>query len=213
MKEQKEQCKTIFEFYVICHKLKTTIRSGWNLWQVKAKRRESVAEHIYSTQMLALAILSEFEYIYDPMKILYLIAIHELGECMVGDITMHDGVSSEEKHRRELEAVTAILSPLFGGAKIQQLWNEFEDGQTPEAIFCHWVDKLEAGVQAKIYEQQKAVSSAKKMKHRHVEKIRREVFNCGAVKLSDGWLHFDAKKYSYDENFNAMVEWLMKNKI
>jgi 5'-deoxynucleotidase YfbR-like HD superfamily hydrolase len=31
--------------------------------------------------------------------------VHDLAEAIVGDITPHDGISKEEKHRREKEAI------------------------------------------------------------------------------------------------------------
>ena len=49
-KEQK-----VLNYYVICNRLKDVIRTGWNDWNVKRDRIESVAEHIYSVQMLAIA--------------------------------------------------------------------------------------------------------------------------------------------------------------
>ena len=54
--------KNVIRYYVLCNKLKDVVRTGWKDWNVKRERKESVAEHIYSTQMLAIAIHSEFEY-------------------------------------------------------------------------------------------------------------------------------------------------------
>lgn len=41
----KEQ--NVINYYVICNKLKNTIRTGWKNRNVKRERIESVAEHIY----------------------------------------------------------------------------------------------------------------------------------------------------------------------
>lgn len=49
-KEQK-----VLNYYVICNRLKDVIRTGWKDWNVKRDKIESVAEHIYSVQMLAIA--------------------------------------------------------------------------------------------------------------------------------------------------------------
>ena len=49
-KEQK-----VLNYYVICNRLKDVIRTGWKDWNVKRDRIESVAEHIYSVQMLVIA--------------------------------------------------------------------------------------------------------------------------------------------------------------
>lgn len=48
--------KIAVNYYKLCTKLKDTIRTGPIVWNAKRKRIESVAEHIYGVQMLALAI-------------------------------------------------------------------------------------------------------------------------------------------------------------
>ena len=53
--------ENIIKYYVICNKLKNVIRTGWLDWHVEAERLESVAEHIYGAQMLAIAIKSEYQ--------------------------------------------------------------------------------------------------------------------------------------------------------
>ena len=47
--------ENVVNFYILCNRLKNIIRTGWINWNVNKERLESVAEHIYSTQMLALA--------------------------------------------------------------------------------------------------------------------------------------------------------------
>ena len=65
-----EKAKTIINFYVLTNKLKNIVRTGWKNWHVNAERVESVAEHIYGTQMLALAIHSEYQYDIDIKKVI-----------------------------------------------------------------------------------------------------------------------------------------------
>ena len=59
--------ESVLNFYFICNKLKNTIRTGWINWNVSKDRLESVAEHIFSTQILAIAIKSEYNYDVDIM--------------------------------------------------------------------------------------------------------------------------------------------------
>ena len=80
----KEQ--NVINFYAICNKLKNVIRTGWKDWNVQRDRIESVAEHIYGVQMLAIAMQSEFEYDIDIKKVIFMLAIHELGETVIGDL-------------------------------------------------------------------------------------------------------------------------------
>ena len=51
----------IVSFYVLTNSLKEKIRSGWKQWNISAERLGSVAEHIYGTCMLAIAIDSEYD--------------------------------------------------------------------------------------------------------------------------------------------------------
>eukprot|EP00170_Pyropia_yezoensis_P009483 contig_41929_g9519 len=41
--------------------------------------------------------------------------VHDLAEALVGDITPHDGVSGEEKERRERAAMATIRDEVLGG--------------------------------------------------------------------------------------------------
>ena len=81
----KEQ--SVIEFYVLCNKLKNIVRTGWKDWGVKRERVESVAEHIYGVQMLAIAMWSEYKYPIDIAKVIMMLAIHELEEVVIGDLT------------------------------------------------------------------------------------------------------------------------------
>ena len=52
--------ENVVKYYAICNRLKNVIRKGWKLWNVQRDRLESVAEHIFSTQMLAIAMEHEY---------------------------------------------------------------------------------------------------------------------------------------------------------
>lgn len=90
--------ENVFEFYMLCNKLKNVVRSAWTIWNVKRERLESIAEHVYGVQMLALAMYSEYDYDIDIKKVIYMLAIHETGETVIGDITQFD-MSKEEKEK------------------------------------------------------------------------------------------------------------------
>ena len=72
------QAQNVIEFYVLCNRLKDTIRTGWKDWNVQRERIESVAEHVYGTQMLAIAMCAEYYYRLDIRKVVMMLAIHEL---------------------------------------------------------------------------------------------------------------------------------------
>ena len=82
----------------------------------------------------------------DREKALVMAVLHDLAELRTGDITPQDGVSPEEKHRREAEAMRAILPDR---PDLVEVWEAYEAGETPEARFVHACDKLDMGLQAR----------------------------------------------------------------
>ena len=109
--------KNVVNYYLLCNKLKNIIRTWWIYWNVQRERVESIAEHIFGTQMLALAMKSEYNYDIDIMKVIYMLAIHELWETIIWDLTPIQ-ISREEKEKIEHEAVHKILSSLIDGKEI-----------------------------------------------------------------------------------------------
>lgn len=151
LKEEK-----VINYYVICNRLKNVIRTGWKDWHVQRERIESVAEHIFGVQMLAIAMKSEYQYDVDMLKVIYMLAIHELGETVIGDLTQFQ-ISKEEKERIEHDAVHKILESLIDGEEIERLFLEFDAHETKEAMFAYQCDKLECDLQSKLYDQEGCV--------------------------------------------------------
>lgn len=147
----KEQ--NVINYYLLCNKLTNIIRTGWKIWNVKRDRIESIAEHIYNVQMLAIAMKSEYKYKIDIEKVILMLAIHELGETVIGDITQFD-ITKENKKRIEHDAVHKILEPLLDGEKIESLFLEFDSHETPESLFAFQCDKLQNDIQSKIYDKE-----------------------------------------------------------
>lgn len=94
---------------------------------------------------------SEFKYDIDIYKVIMMLAVHELEETVIGDLT-HFEISKEEKERIGHEAVENILSTLLAKDEIKSLIYEFDERKTKEAKFAYHCDKLECNLQCKIYE-------------------------------------------------------------
>jgi putative hydrolase of HD superfamily len=88
----------------------------------------------------------------DKTKAILMALIHELGEVYAGDITPHDGITCEEKAKRERESLELLIGDMPDLRDIKSLWEEYEEGKSTEARFVKLIDKLEMGIQAKIYE-------------------------------------------------------------
>ncbi|MBO5954789.1 MAG: HD domain-containing protein [Clostridia bacterium] len=130
-------------------KMKNLLRRGWILREIP-NRTESDAEHCYSMIMLALEIMSKNDLKLDQVKVLKMIAYHELGEIDAGDITIVDNVSKKEKYDKELAGVKRIAKE-YDMPEILELWLEFEENKTPEAQFVKKLDKFDCVLQSKVY--------------------------------------------------------------
>lgn len=130
-------------------RLKHLPRAGWVRRGVA--QPESVAGHLH--RMAILALISERPGL-DRDKLVRMVLVHDLAESdpSVGDITPFDGVSKEEKARREGEAISKLCRDLPHGNALFALFQEYEDNATPEAKFAHQLDALEMGLQAREYE-------------------------------------------------------------
>lgn len=206
----KEQ--TVINYYVLCNRLKNVIRTGWLNWNVKSERIESVAEHIYGVQMLAIAMKSEYQYDIDISKVIFMIAIHELGETVIGDLTQFQ-ISREEKTKIEHEAVHNILDNLIDGKYIEELFLEFDAHETKEAIFAYQCDKLECDIQSKLYDQKGCVDLKHQENNPTINNgIVNEMLKSGDS-FSDMWIKFGQKTYPYDDNFMAVSKYALNNTL
>lgn len=202
----------VLSYYVLCNKLKNVIRTGWLDWNVKRCRIESVAEHIFGTQMLAIAMYSEYDYDIDITKVIYMLAIHELGEIIIGDLTRFQ-ISKEDKKVIEHNAVSKVLESLKDKEYIKNLFTEFDEGKTMEARFAYQCDKLECDLQSKLYDQEKCVNLNEQndnstMEYPLVKKLLDE-----GNSWSSMWLKLGRLSYSYDKNFKSVSLYADENDI
>ena len=159
------------EFLREANRLKATARTGWIVEGVKDP--ESVAEHSFGTALLAL-VLSHARKDIDRAKAVKMALTHDLAESRIGDVLVdwkvdyhktrgreipgkNHGISAAEKHELEKEAMASLTAQIAGGREILDLWMEFEEGKTAEAVFVRSVDKLEMLLQAVEYEKAQGV--------------------------------------------------------
>ena len=203
---------TVINYYVLCNKLKNIIRTGWINWNVKRERLESVAEHIYGVQMLAIAMKSEYKYDIDLSKVIIMLAVHELEEILIGDLTLFD-ISKEEKEIRGHKAIEEILSNLLDKEQIKSLIIEFDERKTKEAIFAYQCDKLECDLQSKLYDEEECIdlNNQENNKSFHDKKVQ-ELLKT-EKSFSNMWITFGQERYNYDENFLAVSNYAKNNQL
>ena len=204
--------ENVINYYVICNRLKNVLRTGWLYWNVKKERIESVAEHVYGVQMLAIAMKSEYQYDIDIMKVIMMLAIHELSETIVGDLVQFD-ITPEEKAKKEHEAVHKILEPMMDGQKIEELIEEFDKRETKEARFAFQCDKFEADIQSKLYDQEGFVDINNHESNNATNDLVFKEYLDKCSSWSSAWLEFSRNKYSYDPNFIEVSKYIQDNDI
>ena len=207
-----EKLKNSMRFYMLATQLKYKIRSGWDKshWNVSKDRLESIAEHVYGTCILALSIDSEFKTNLDINKVIKMLVLHELGEVIIGDITPFDNITPEEKMKKEHEAMREVIGDLVNQEEFLSLLFEFDEKKTKEAIFAHHCDKLEADIQAKIYQDMGCQHPLNEQEDNVVfksDKVQQMVKD-GAQTAFDIWYEWDKSLYYDDEDFARLLDYV-----
>lgn len=206
------KAENVVKYYVLCNNLKYVIRTGWKDWNVNKERLESVAEHIYGVQMLAIGMYSEYQYDINLVKVLYMLAIHELEEIIIGDLTMFQ-ISKEEKDKIGHDAVIKILSGLLNKDELMTLVLEFDARDTKEAQFAFYCDKLECDIQCKLYDEEGCVDLEHQEENKsYYNEDFQELLSQGKS-WSEMWLLFGQKRYKYDEHFKEVSDYAIKNDL
>lgn len=150
----------LISFFNHIHRLKQTKRQGWLNSGIPKENCESVCDHMYRMALMVLFLSNDQV---DVNKCLRMALVHDLQECLVGDITPTDGITREEKYKRELEAVKQLQKLIPNNSLFYDLWKEYEDCETEESKYVHALDKLEMVLQASEYEEESPAGVTKSL--------------------------------------------------
>lgn len=138
MKIQKE-----IDFILAIDALKNVNRRNYN---ADDSRRENTAEH--SWQIIVLAQIL-YPYAKDNqninlLRVIRMLSIHDLVEIDAGDTFLFDEVGMHGKFEREKIAAKRIFGILDEplSTEFYNLWIEFEEEKTPDAIFACAIDRI-----------------------------------------------------------------------
>jgi putative hydrolase of HD superfamily len=130
------------QFILEVDQLKSIVRQTYLLDQ---SRKEDDADHSWHLALMC-AVLSEYanEKI-DVAKTMIMVLIHDIVEIDAGDTYAYDSEGYTSKRRRELAAADRIfrLLPEDQAQRMRSLWDEFEEGNTPEAKFAVTLDHIQ----------------------------------------------------------------------
>ena len=201
-------------FYLLAAQLKYKIRTGWDEhhWNVKGEK-EKVAEHVYGTCILAIALDSEFDLGINLNKVLKMLAIHEIGEVLIGDITPFDNITVEEKKAMEHKAMADILGDLCKKEEMLDLLMEFDEHKTKESQFAYLCDKIEADIQAKVYQDTGRQHDLDNQENNVVfnNSKAKQMVEDGAQTAFDIWYLWDKDKYQDSPLFQKVLTYIKDN--
>ena len=207
----------IFKFYYKNRTLKKKERSGWDSkhWNVSINRIERISEHIVGTIALAIALDSEFGFKIDIDKVITTLCIHEIGEISIGDITPFDDITSEEKKEIEHKAMNEALGNLKNKDLLLKMLFSFDEQDTFESKFAYYCDKLEADIQAKVYQDMGYQHSLDEQENNVTfknSKVQQMVQN-GATTAFDIWYEWDKEIYTDEPVFTRTLQYVKNNKL
>ncbi|KAI8900314.1 HD domain-containing protein [Globomyces pollinis-pini] len=172
----------VLQFLSICENLKTTKRTGWINHNIP--NPESISDHMHRMSIISMLIDDST---IQKDKLIKMAIVHDLAEAIVGDITPNDiKITKDEKMKLELNAInefTILLNNNDQINEIKELWLEYEEAKTPEALLCKDIDKFEMIVQAFEYEKRERKrldsffdSTFGKFKHKQIVALVDELY-------------------------------------
>ena len=135
----------ILNFLHKIEKLKTTYRYN----KTAPWRNESSADHSWRLALMVFIIADELKLDIDVNKAVKIALVHDLAEAITWDIDAvliaEWKVTKEYKEEEEKKAMEILrkMLPVSIGEDLFELWNEYEDNNTKEAMFVKALDKLE----------------------------------------------------------------------
>lgn len=145
-----QKTRQIFELLHLSEKLKTQTR----FTKLSDNGCESVGDHSWHCAFMALIIHPYIDEEIDLLKVLKMIIVHDLVEARIGDVPyseVHNNPQRQkekiEQEESEMEYIKSI-APNEVAQDLHDLWEEYEERKSKEAIFAKAIDSLEADLQA-----------------------------------------------------------------
>lgn len=164
------------------------------------ERLENSAEHSWHLAMACWAFAERSAGRYDMEKLLKLALVHDLGEMGAGDTFLYD-TSRKDAHIAE-RACVAELAAHEGNpiADLTRLWDEQEQGDSPEARLVKVIDRLlpflhNLASQGRSWQENNVRRSQVAEKHQFIAREDPEVYQWFREQLdhavAQGWLAAD----------------------
>jgi len=109
-----------------------------------SERLENAAEHSWHAAMVAVALVEHADASVDLARVVRMLLIHDVVEIDAGDTFLYDEAGAAGQAEREQRAAQRLfgLLPDDQAAELRTLWDEFEAGATPDAVYARAIDRL-----------------------------------------------------------------------
>ena len=140
-KQKKDELESCFEFIIEIEKLKAIHRK---VKPIGLDRYENSAEHSWQVSLLALVLAKFSNEKIDIERVIKMLIVHEFGEIDADDTFFFDSAGRADAKAKEAEGVKRILSilPTEKADELWELWNECENGDSPEAKYARAIDRV-----------------------------------------------------------------------
>ncbi len=132
----------ILDFLRRTESLKSTLRTSW----MRSGRRESTAEHSWRLSLFTMLICNFFPEL-DPLKMIKMSIVHDLGEAINGDIPAPEQTAGKADQEKKdlLDLLRPLPEDLY--TELLGLWEDYEYARSPEARVVKALDKFETLLQ------------------------------------------------------------------
>ena len=137
-----DELDRIFKFILEIDKEKFIARQTY---LTDGERKENDAEHAWHMAIMTVLLSGYANEEIDVLKTVTMLLTHDLVEIDAGDTYAYDEAGKETKTERELKCADRLFSilPENQGKYLRSLWEEFEEGKTPEAKFAYTMDHIQ----------------------------------------------------------------------
>lgn len=112
---------------------------------IDRSRLENTAEHSWHLGAMAIVLGEYAPEGTDLARVGEMLMVHDVVEIDAGDTFAFDAAGNTGKAERERAAADRLfgLLPEEGGHRLRELWDEFEEGETPTSRFANALDRLQ----------------------------------------------------------------------
>jgi putative hydrolases of HD superfamily len=158
------------------------------------ERNENSAEHSWHVATAALVLERYANDEIDILRVIKMLLVHDIVEIRAGDTILFDDQAMETKAAREALAATELfgMMPQDTADELRYIWEEFESGQSADALFANAIDRLmpillNHNCEGKAWRQHGVSRAALIVKSQQIKDASEELWGHALTLVNDGF--------------------------